>query len=250
MSSDPSSTTLFSDHGDPEPAPTARLHPLAILALFLGLLSALAWLGPRYWFFAGVGLLGCTLIAFRLNREQPARTGFGLAIFGLLFTVAMMTSTCTHYFFKTSQIERQAAIYGEKWLESIISHSTRKRAYMAYAATMNPDDRVATSQQESYYRNPKQGLEEYEAFVNKPLIRTLMALNGDAEIRFYGTSETTRHKEGQRITNVFAITYFDHSTNRKKTFFVELEILRTSNAFSTKGFWQINKYLGGVRPTI
>lgn len=244
-SSSESSSTVFTNHSDPQLSPPQRLDPFAIVAFLLGVFSALALLGREFWACAGIGMMGCALIVIRMNRQRHAKSGVSLAMVGLALTITMATLAPTRHYLRTLKIRQQASVIGEDWLRSIISN----RAYVALAALEMAENRLVDSQLEKFYRGDDQNRASYEQFVNRELIRALIALNGRARIQCYGTEDINSANGKDVITNIFSVSYLETPTDRK-TFFVRLVLERTDNPVSTTGFWRVKRYRGGVRPRI
>ncbi len=105
----PSSSSLFTNHGDPPPGPSSPLSLLAILSMLLGFFSLLALLGPAWWCCAGAGLLGCTLILVRLNRLQNKGASMLLAVAGLAISLIAVSFAPTYFYLRQAQLCWQAS---------------------------------------------------------------------------------------------------------------------------------------------
>ena len=243
MTTSTSPSKLFSDHDDPQLTTARKLHPLAFVALLLGFLSTLAYAGVVYWGLAGIGMLGCVLILMFLQRRKSVCSGQNLAIAGLLLTIVMATFAPTEFFSRRYRIGQQANVVGKQWIDSIL----RDEAYVALAATEEPTTRLVKKHLDKFYRDDDDRRKRYESFVNGKRVRTLIALNGSARVRFYATEKMNRTDKADEITNVYAVTYLETPTV-SKTFFVRLTIERTDRRDTTTGFWKIMRPVGGVKP--
>jgi hypothetical protein len=76
-----------------------------------------------------------------------------------------------------------------------------------------------------------------ESFVRAPVVRTLLALGPQASIRFYDTVDQ-QGDEGNRdiVRQRYAVTYEEEG--EKKTFFVDVQMMRQELADRTAG-WSI-----------
>lgn len=242
-SNTPSSSSLFTAHGDPPPGPTFSLSPLAILSVLLGFFSLVALLGQAWWFCAGIGLLGCTLILVRLSRQQAKGASMLLAVSGLAISLIAVSFAPTYFYLRQIQLCRQASSIGEQWLHSIVTGNS----YLALAAMGNPETRLVNEQLKDFYNNTPNKNKAYKRFINQKLIRSLIELKGKARIRLYSTESILNLDGAVIVTNLYAITDGKNSELRKPLF-VRLVIERKTKPNSNQGYWQILRYRGGVRP--
>ena len=239
-----SSSPKFTAHDDP----TVARRPLswwAVAAFLCGLAAPIAMLNPVLWIVAGVGLLVSSLAMMRLQRADDAFAGRSLALAGLLLSLIVIAAAPTHHYLRRWRVRQQSIAVGEQWLTFI----TRGEAYKAYGAQQNPEMRGRLDNTfEARLRSDPERWVPYMRFTQRQPINTLLMLDGQARIRYYGTEELERVGNADRIANVYAVTYPDAEGNRT-TFFVRVNLERTDN-IGTDGFWRVTAFHGGIEPDI
>jgi hypothetical protein len=95
------------------------------------------------------------------------------------------------------------------------------------------------------YRNNARSRKELEAYVQRPLVRTLLALGPRPMVRFYETAGQIHDGNEDLVDSVFAVTYEEEGET--KSFFVDVQAYRTDLGDGSAG-WQILQTRGGVRP--
>jgi hypothetical protein len=234
---------VFTPHDDPKP-PRPPISWWAVAALILGLASVAAVFHPVLWAVAGLGLMVGSLALMRLQRAEKERSGYGLAVVGLVLAIVFVTAAPTRYHLRRWRVRQQATEVGRQWLKFLIDGPQ----YKAYGAMQPPETRgQLDSNYEARLFNSPTNLRAYERFQASRFATTLGALKGQSRLRYHATEEQIHDGAADRITNVYAVTFLDDDGN-KKTFFVRLHLKRTDNPVVTTGFWQITSYRGGVRP--
>ena len=211
--------------------------------MLLGFFSLLALLGPAWWCCAGIGLLGCTLILVRLNRLQDKGASMLLAVSGLAISLIAVSFAPTYFYLRQAQLCWQASMIGEQWLHSIVT----EKSYLALAAMDNPETRLVNEQLRDFYSDTPKESKALKQFVNQKLIRSLIELNGKAQIRFYRTESILNLDGAVIVTNLYEVTGGNNSES-PKPLFVRLVIERRTNPGSRQVFWKIRRYREGVRP--
>ncbi len=233
----------FTNHGDPISNASLPLNPLALLSFVFGIFSLLALLGQTWWYCAGIGLLGCTLILLHMHRSQNRRVGMTLAIVGLAISLMATTFAPTYYFLRQAHIQRQAAAIGQQWLKSIMDGEP----YIALVAMENPETRIIKADLQDFLSSSSKNHRAYKQFVSQKLIRSLTNFSGNSQIHLHTTENIVNGADADIVTNLYAVTDDENSQNHK-TLFVRLVIERTFSPGSKIPLWKILRYRGVARP--
>ena len=232
----------MTDAGDTEVAQYQSFSSLAVVGLIFGLLSVFALVDPMAWVLPLLGLLLGGLALRRIAKNSPALVGRKVAIVGLvlslLFGGAAMGEWCAHRWLLRSQARQ----FTQTWFD-LLRH---QQPHKAYQLTQHPNRRQPLNETLwSYYREGPQPREELENYVAMPVIRALLALGKNDQIRYYETESQRRDGRRENITLIYAVTY--DSPTGKKTFFVRM-VLEHSSTRSGGAGWRIAHGEGGIRP--
>lgn len=244
---------MFTGHADPSMTDRDPLNILAAVSLVFGVVSPLAMLSVLLWFVPALGLLLAALALMQLNRNPTAR-GQRLALFALVLSVAFLVAAPMQHLLRYRRIARQADAIGQQWL-SLILHDELYKAY----ALQEPDVKRPTLDEnlEAYYRKNSAQRLEFQSFVNRKLVRTLVELSRQETpeapllVRLYmmesiSMKDLFRDSETDVINSVYAVTY--GGPGDKTSFFVRLTLQRRDNPIKTDGIWQIDNFAGGITP--
>ena len=246
MNSTPTpSNSQFTNHSDPISDSSFRLNPLALLSFAFGIFSLLALLGQTWWYCAGIGLLGCTLILLHMHRAQNRRAGMPLAIVGLAISLMAASFAPTYYYLRQASIQRQAVIIGTQWLNSIMDGEP----YIALATMEDPETRTIKADLQEFLTSGPKNHRAYKQFVNQKLIRSLIHFSGNPQIHLHATENIVTSTDADIITNLYLVTDSDTSQNHK-TLFVRLVIERTVSPHSKTPLWKILRYREVTRPRV
>jgi hypothetical protein len=249
----PSQSPIFTGHADPAMTDRGPLNYLSLAALLVGLGSPLAMASLLLWFVPAVGLMLAAIALMQLNRNETAR-GQHLALAGLVLSVAFLVAAPTQHLLRQWRIAQQADAVGQQWL-ALILHDELYKAY----ALQQPESRRPTldNHLEAYYRKNSAQRQDYQSFVNRKLVRTLVELSRQETpeapllVRLYAIEniamkEIFQDPESDVINSVYAVTY--GGQNDKTTFFIRLTMRRRNNPVKTDGVWQIDNFAGGITP--
>jgi hypothetical protein len=85
-----------------------------------------------------------------------------------------------------------------------------------------------------------------EEYVASPVVRTLLELGSDAQVRYYENEMAQTDGRIDVVKDVYAVTYDDEGT--KKTFLIQIEALRNLKPETGPVDWVISNVDGGYRP--
>ncbi len=162
---------------------------LAIAALLLGLLSAMAEASLVLWGVPLIAAITSIVALVRIDRSGGALAGRAAALCGLVLSVFFGAAAPAHYVSTERLLSDRAEQVGRQWFAAL-AHDEPQVAHQlglsaaARARTSNP------GQLWNYYRNAADRRRDLERFVAEPLIRALLALDGNATARLYDTRES------------------------------------------------------------
>jgi len=205
----------------PPPTDVADYHPLsgaAVVGLILGILAPTAMLHPLMWLLPAAGVAVNLLALRQIAHNAPHMLGRKAAWAGLLLSLCFGTAGVSEWLVQRALIRREAREAALTWF----SHLADDQPHLAYWMTTFPPYQPADANAASeFYRdNP----EQLEAFVERPPVRTLLALGRKARVHYYGTDGQGPIDDRYQIYQVYAVTH--EEAGEKKTFFVGLELQR------------------------
>ena len=241
-------STSARERQEPSGKQTRRVNVWAIPAVVLGIASAAAMAGPAWWWVAGVGLAVSAAALWQLNtqvvQEQSVKErGRPLALLGLSLSLAFAVGGPTHHIWRQVWISQQSRSVGMKWLNYIMVGEAYKALEMTRPAEQR---RLNDARLKMLYSEDELRRRQYAAFLDRKLVRTLRALSHEARRRHYQTEQIERLLNRDRITDVYAVTFFEDG--ERKTFFVMLLLERREDPTTAAGVWRVVRFEGGYRP--
>jgi hypothetical protein len=232
---------------DPHDADLAKYRVLAgqaILGLLFGLLAPLALVDPMLWGMPALGVIFSGWALRRIRKNVPAMTGGKMALTGLVLSLFFLSAAPANWLVYRSTIRNEARQFAELWFK-YLTHDEPQKAYQLMIGPQfrRPlDDRLW-----DYYRSDPESRKSLEECLERPLIRTLLALGQRGQVRFYQTIGQTRRRNAERISQLYAVTY--EEKNERKSFFVLLQMARTKLPGGGADWYiDIDQSAGGVRP--
>lgn len=225
----------LTDHQDDEIAEYRALSGSAVGGLGLGLLSATALVHPLMWLvpLAGVGL--STLALRRIAEADPALVGRKAALAGLVLSVLFGVAGMADWAAYQALARREGRQFAEHWFELLARQDPQK----AFQLTLSPRYRQPLDEGlAAFYREGPRWHRELLDYVERPLVRTLLALGDRAVVRYWGTDGQQSDGERDVLSQIFAVTFDDPDEGRKKTFFVALTLHRVKTD-DGRAFWRV-----------
>ncbi len=238
---DSGSAPSLSEYPEPE-LEYRSVEPWSLIGLSLGLLSAVALLGPVLWLVPAVGVVA-NLIALRRLKLDTNRIGRSVALLGLALSVIFGVAPAAHKAASFVILSRQARPVADRWFEFLRENSPEKALILRYAPDQRPpiDDFVST-----YFRHDKEARDDLERFVKIPAVRTLLELGPRANIRFYKTASVATEGDRGLVNFYYTVTYGDGAD--KKTFFLSIVLERNATKMSGASPWRVVDVSGGLDP--
>jgi hypothetical protein len=230
---------------DAQDAEFAAYRPLAaqaVVGLIFGLLAPLALIDPVLWATPALGVFFSFWALRRINRDATAMTGRKLAWVGLSLSLLFAAAAPADWLVYRHVIHNEARQFSETWFRYLTHDEPQK----AHQLTMPPQVREPLNDELwAFYSNAPRSRQALEAYVNSPLVRTLLALRSRAVVRFYETVGQAHGDNEDAVGLIYAVTYEEEG--EKKSFFVAVETQRTGLADGTAG-WRMVQAKGGIRP--
>jgi hypothetical protein len=238
------SHAIESFQGELEENPEYRsIDPAAIGGLLLGLLSPAAMAVPVLWLIPPLGVLVSSL-ALRRLRVDPARLGRAAAVLGLGLSVLFAVAPLTQWLTTHALLTRQAKPVADQWFAYLQQQQPEKALWLQFAPDYRPplDEDVWF-----FYRHDKDAKTRLKKFVALPLVRALLDLGSDAQVRFYkATGSVSDGSQGQ-VSCWYTVTFTD-TDGRKKTFLVSLLLDRSPTRRDGISPWRIRDAISGFNP--
>jgi len=232
----------LTDHQDDEIAEYRALSVSAVVGLILGLLSVLALVDPLVWLLPLAGVLVSALAMGKIARAAPALTGRKAALAGLVLSVLFGSAAVTDWVTYRALARSEARQFALLWFELLAQREPKK----AFQLTLPPRERHPLDEGlTQFYREGPRWHRLLLDYVERPVVRTLLALGPRAVVRYYETGGQESGGDRDKLYQVFAVTFDDGG--EKKTFFVGLTLHRI-DLESGRAAWQIFDTHTGFTP--
>ena len=217
---------------------------LAIVGLLFGLLSPLALVDPVAWLVPLVAIVICWAAIVRIRHHAAVMIGRKAAICGLVIAVLSGTTAVSQWFSHRSFVERQARGIATAWLALLADDQPLK----AHQLNLIPSERKPLDGDllDVYKHGPK-SREDLDNFLDKPLVRTILALGKKADIRFYKCEGMWGPLGKENVKEIYSIS-FDDENGKRKTFFASVLLRRFPPKQHSEINWVVADIKGGGRP--
>lgn len=207
----------------------------AVLASILGVASPLAWVHPLLWVVPGLAIAVGSGALIQINRYCTSLVGRKAAWFGLLVGIVCGVAAPVSHAVHQIVAEREARRIGLLWLDYLCENEPQK----AQQLLEHPRRRLPPDQDVWAEYGEDAGLRErFDKFVRRPLVRTLLALDG-AKVRFYATDGTKVGKRLEVFHERYAVTW-DDADMRRRTLLVRLDLHRVTDRVTGEVGWFVN----------
>ncbi len=228
---------------EPELAQYRSLSSLAVVGLLAGLLSWLAMLSPSLWVIPLAGLITSAIALRRVATRAPAMVGRKAALAGLLLSASFAAAGPAHWIGYRWLVRNEARQFGLMWFDVLAQGQPHVAFELFNSASSRPP--LDDSLWRQYPQNSR-ARREIEAFVRKPAVAALLALRGNAQVRYYDTDNQWQDRDGDRVYQIFAVTC--SIEGEPTTFFVGLVMERSVDASAGRAFWKIASLRDAVKP--
>lgn len=243
MSDEPYSTmndVMGEERVDPD---YRAISPLALLGLVLGLASAAAFLHPLLFVLPVAAILACAVALRHASDPSSGVSGRGVALFGLALALVLGGGGVTRYVSHQAVIQRQSREMARQWFASLAEGQPQS----AHQLMVEPEKRTAAGAKLwQQYRDDGVLQSALRNFVESPPAKALLWLGRDAQVRNYDIEFQIESSSKDQIREVYAVTFEDQG--KKKTFFVRLTLVRSTNHETGITGWRIADVAGPILP--
>jgi len=228
---------------DAEVAEYQAVSILAVVGLFCGLLAVTARLSPAMWFVALAGVVVNSLALRQIARAAPLLLGRKAALVGLNLSIFFGAVATADWYTYNELVRREAQQFASLWFDSLRNREPQKAHQLAInpAARHPLDDKLW-----SVYYEGSEPRQDLQAYIERPEIKTLMALGDQAQVRYYVCPSQGQEKGNDIVSLVYAVTFPE--AGAKKTFFLKLVLERHHLTEPSRAEWRIVSADGGVGP--
>ncbi len=215
------------------------VEPWAIYGLVLGIVSPVALLAPILWLVPPAGILA-NLVALRRIDLHANRVGRAAALAGLalcvLFGVMPIAKMATAYVLLRDQPREVADQFFEYLRDDRPEKALILRSMPAFRQ-LHEDD----ADPWLIYRINEDAKRDVTSFVNMPLVRALLALDGRAEVRYFKTVGMGTSGAKAEVNYWYTVT-FDDDSGKKKTFLVGVLMERVPSNDPGLNPWRVKTF--------
>lgn len=214
---------------------------LAVLALFLGIISAAAMVGPILWSIPLIGVF-VAMIAMRRIRSSDDLAGWNIAFLGLLlallFGIAAPARTISRQYWLTTRADE----FCDRFFELLQQH----KPYVAHQLRERPGVRKPlTEALPAAYEQDPESKKNFDKFVAEEPAKTLLDLGEKANVERAATEFIGRDDRSDHYAVTYRITFDDHRSPMD----VVTAVKRSLDTTTGRESWQIeNISVNGVSP--
>ncbi|MGD9720643.1 MAG: hypothetical protein AB7O59_16430 [Pirellulales bacterium] len=218
------------------------VEPLAIVGALLGLLSVVSLFGGVLWLMAALAA-AVNVMALRRIASDTNRSGRAAALVGLGLSLVFLVAPAGQKAMNWWLLSRQARPVADQFFAYLREDSPEKATTLRFAPDFRrPFDELLWT----YFRNDEEARANLLGFVRHPVIRTLLALGPQADVRFYRASSVATDGSRGLVGLDYSVTYPDQ--DGKKTFFVTVLMERKPTTRPDINPWRIMDVVGGINP--
>jgi hypothetical protein len=233
----------FADPQDAEVTQYRVVSSLAVTGLILALFTPLAWAHPSLWAIPAAAIVVSIVALIRIASAAPALIGRKAALVGLVLSVLCGSMACSDWFTFRRLIDWQARQFALQWFNTLRNGEPHK----TYQLSEYPESRLSFDEKLwEHYAPGTEARSDLEGYLQRPEIRSLLALGGDVDVRYYDTEEIYRDDGDDAVVQVFAVTC--QQQGEKTSYFVRLTMKRRPLPKTGHTYWQVLNFEGAVRP--
>jgi len=226
-----------------EEAEYRSITPWAIIALALGVASALSFAAPLLLALPILGIAAAAIALRQIAAEGSELTGRRAALWGLGLSIAFGVGAVSEKLTTNWRLESDATEFAMLWFDQL----RQRRPQLAHQLTLEPPQRRLSGDLLEYYHSQPEARAELETFTGDTAIRTILEQGERAVMHQYTSEVAGKDSRGRLLVGqVYDIT-FDNEVTEKPLRMTML--LRRSKDYDTKApRWQIYRFKGSVKP--
>lgn len=218
---------------EPDVSQYRAISVLAVVSLILGLLSPTAMFSPLLWVLPPIALVVSVLALRRIAFFAPALIGRKAALTGLALSVALSIAAPVHWLSYRWVMRNEARQFGPLYFQYLAKQEPHK----AFQLTEPPEARQPLDENLwKYYSTHPETYEEFEGYLKRPVVRTLLALGDRAIVRYYDTEWQYQDGREDVVYQTYAVTI--DNDGEQQTFFIGLRLNRSPVKDTGHTFWR------------
>jgi|GEM_PF-2520846 hypothetical protein len=209
----------------------------AILALFLGLASALALVSPIL-VIVPLAAAAAAVVALRQIAASGGQySGRWAATIGLCLAMLFAGWGLSREWTRDARLQRQARQYAESWLQVVREGQIQR----ADQFTHSPHSRLSSDAAiAEFYKSNKEAAESMKALFSSEPIKTVSSMRSHGSIEFRAVASQSRHGFSDDVTLQFAVRPSESAEEMP----LWITVTRTVGSVSTHPAWQIGRATG------
>jgi hypothetical protein len=243
MSETENQRSRFTDPQDAELTQYRVVSGLAVTGLILALFTPLAWAHPMLWAIPAIAIVVSLVALIRIAGAAPALIGRKAAVAGLTLSVLCGSTACSEWFTFRRLIDREARQFAGRWFELLRNGEPHK----THQLSEDPESRLPLDEKLwDHYALGTESRSKLEGYLQRPEIRSLLALGGEAQVRYYDTERIYRDYGDNAVVQVYAVTC--QQRGEKTSYFVRLAMKRRPLPKTGHTYWEMLRFESGIRP--
>lgn len=178
------------------------LSALAVIAVILGLVSALAILSPALWILPLAALVAAVVALRRIATADPPMVGRKAALLGLFLGVFWGVAGVTTHFSQQWIVRTQAQAVAQQWFQYMLRGQTPQ----AHQLTLAPSRRdLRVDELNTVYATTPALEERLEVFLAQPGPAAVLHFDPKSEIRYISTEDQHRSSDNDYVLMMYEL---------------------------------------------
>ncbi|MCS7239374.1 MAG: hypothetical protein NZ899_14075 [Thermoguttaceae bacterium] len=241
-----------------EIVPSRPVSGLAVLCAIVGLLSLLAFFDLALLVFPLATVVLAVLAWRHLYKFDPPAMGMGAIRFALVLAVFGGVGGPVHLLSLRGFLVSESKAAAERFVALL----QQNKPHLAFQLTRDPTARLPIEEEIWREHSPepqasdqliwdsiaKDSLtrEDFEGFVNRFPVRTLLHLNGNCRVRYYSSPVAQQRHGKYQVHHLYAVTYNHEGRTRTVVLAIQLERQRLRE--KRQADWVVTDVFGPVDP--
>jgi len=184
-------------------------------------------------------------VALAKIRREPGRPGRALVLVGLALSTFFIVVPAAWMVSSRILLAGQPRPLADQFFKYLQEGSPEKSLMLEWV----PDYRHGVGDDLwLFFRSNTEANADLQELVSQPVIRMLLALGEDAQVRYYKTARVWVARDVARVEYWYTVTFTDEN-NRKKTYFIGILLERKPTMDPELNPWRVRDISGGFNPT-
>jgi hypothetical protein len=188
---------------DTEQLPSYRaVSALAVIAVILGVVSAIAILTPALWILPLAAFIVAVVALRRIATADPPLIGRKAALWGWFLAVFWGVAGITTHYTQQWIVRTQAQAVAQQWFQYMLQGHTPH----AHQLTLYPNRRdLRLDELHTIYANTPDLEERLETFLKDPGPSAVLRFDSNSEVRYIATEEQYRNADNEHVLMVYEL---------------------------------------------